>query len=253
MWNKVFIFLFLFISYQTASQTTVLEQDVSKQLEQLDVGPANSKHLTFSNTNYGFQYASLYENDSLRVRSGSFVLNFGGEELWKLSNKIYLGYNTGFQYSSYRIKQDSGVNLLSINLEHESQKLRIFHFDLGPVLRINIGKKGGNKISQFVELSGYGLINFGYSLKSKDDVDPAFNQGAKEVQVTQKKLSYINRWGYGTQVKIGWNMINIWAKYRLSDSFTVSTDINNNIQLPELPRLSLGIGFSILKPNAEDK
>jgi len=249
MWNNFIIITFLFLPIITYSQDTVLEQDVQDQLEHIDRGLGNAKHIITSNNKFGFNVSSLYENDSIQTRPGSFAFNIGMQELW--GHKIKIGYSLEYQFNVYRIRQDSGVNLLSLNLEHDKQNLSLSKINLGPVIRIKLNNKG-NKIGQYLDLGAYGSINFGYALFTRDKVDPALYEGTQTIEQKRLRLDYINRWSYGLEASLGQNSLNIWAKYRLSDSFKQSNNINNGNLLPELPRLFIGIGFSFASIAKED-
>jgi len=244
MWNKFILLFFLGLSLIAQGQDTVLEQDVNQQLENMDQGLGSAKHLMASSNKFGFYLSSNYENDSIRTKSGSFVFDLGMQELWRMGSHFMVGYNWEYQFNIFKIRQDSGVNLLSINLEHDKQNLSIHQMNFGPVFRIKLKNKG-NKIGQYIDLGAYGSINFGYSLFSRDQVDPTINNGARTIETKQLRLDYINRWSYGVEAVLGQNSLNFWAKYRLSNSFKTSNNINNGNLLPELPRLFLGIGFSV--------
>lgn len=244
MWNKFILIFLLVLPVFSNAQDTVLEQDVNDQLENIDQGLGTAKHIMASNNRFGFFVSSVYENDSLRTNAGSLVFALGMQELWSMGKIFKIGYSLDWEYNTYKIKQDSSLNLLSLNFEHARQNLSFSKVNFGPVFRVKLSNKG-NKIGQYLDLGAYGSINFGYSLFTRNDVDPTLNQGAQTIEQKQLRMDYMNRWSYGLKAVLGQNGLNIWANYRLSDSFKKSNNINHGILLPELPRLSVGIGFSV--------
>lgn len=227
------------------AQEPVIDLDVEKQLVNIDKGPATQKKLIFTTTDYGLHFSSLYDNDSIRAKSGSFTFHAGYTIFHRITNKVRIGYNIDYAYDSFGIRQDSAKNLLSLGYENDKQRLAFSQLKLGPALRFNIGKTG-NKIGKYIETGGFFGHTFASSIWTKNKVDPTLNNGGEILESKLKKLDYLNRLSYGLNLRVGLNTVNLWFQYRLSSIFVPSDNIYNGNVLPELPRLSLGIGFSFL-------
>lgn len=228
------------LQISASSQNHYFEKDVDEQIENEDEGP-NTGFANFINFGYGVIIPNS-ENDSMSINYGD-GLRFGNLYLWNIKKRFGAGFNLDLYYQSYNIKQDSAKNLYSLGFENEKQRLSMFKVDLAPVIRIKYGK-GGNGVGKYIDLGGYGSVNFSYTEFLRNDLDPKLNKGAEQSEVYLKKLKYLERFEYGLSGQLGFKNFVIWGRYRVSDMFKEYEGVNNGNQLPDLPRLTVGIGFS---------
>ena len=67
------------------------------------------------------------------------------------------------------------------------------------------------------------------------------NADNEKVKVSTTRLSYVENISYGFMARLGTNRYALTARYRTSDLFVTGYD------LPELPRLVLGVELGLFK------
>lgn len=237
--------------YQIQAQETLLKKDVRKQTlrnEKPDFGPNGTNYFT-NVLGYSF-ILPLHESDSLRTRNSS------GQVIWamrykrKLNEYFSLGYDMLYMYQTFRIKQDSAMNLLSPGFENNKQRLSSHNIGIGVYARINFDRRG-NYLGKYIDLAGELHYVVGERLFTKNNVDPSTNAGASRVKTNASRLDYTRNIQQYAVARLGWSHVVLSARYRVSDLFNASQNINAGMKLPELSRLS--IGLEILIPDSSSK
>jgi hypothetical protein len=104
-------------------------------------------------------------------------------------------------------------------------------------LRLNYGRRG-NAIGRYVDVVGWG----GWVLSSVHHTEDSPASAGRKVQTAERGLSYVNRWSYGSGLRVGSGRFALVSRYRLSDVFRPAY----RAQYPELPRWVLGLELSWL-------
>jgi hypothetical protein len=246
--NILIVVLLLFAGQSIQAQTFLMKRDVGKQLSRLSSGP-NQKH-TWMNV-YGTGIPLPFgESDSLETAKKSNIFYMGGQYRYQVSQVLSLGCGLQWTRIAIHVAQDSVTNLLSLGIENTLQKFVRNSLDLEPSIRINIGPRG-NTIGDYIELAGYGGFMFSDGFIAKNDVEAKDFSGAEEVKIVSRKLRYMNKLDYGAIFRVGFGTFNVWARYRLSDNFKANEYINGGRVLPEMARLTIGIGATLWTPGPE--
>lgn len=242
----------LAIQLAVSAQKTLLHKDVLKQNERNtkpDYGPNGNWYLT---NVMGFSMTlPMNESDSLGIRNSvsSNQLYYGVRYKGKINEYFSAGFDMFYMRQGFRIKQDSARNLLSLGHENNKQRLAFHNIGLSAYARINFDKRG-NYLGKYIDFAGELHYVVGERMFTKNHVDPALNNGASMMKTNASKLDYTrNIQQYGV-VRFGWSHVVLSARYRITDLFNASQNINAGMKLPELPRLS--IGLEILIPSDND-
>jgi opacity protein-like surface antigen len=224
------------------SQTTLLQRDVRKQMErnqQDDFGP-NSKF--FQSGVLGFAWTMpINTNDSLEVTNdiNSNQLVFGNRYKLKLNEYFALGMDIVYMRQGFSIRQGN-TNLLSPEHIHKKQRLAFHNLAVGGHVRINFQKRG-DYLGSYVDLGAelhWVMAERHFTL---DKVDPSQHQGAEKIRIQSSHLDFTRDIQHYAVARFGVNTIIASARYRFSDIFNASENINNGMKLPELPRFSIGV------------
>ena len=171
-------------------------------------------------------------------KSGEYIIGYRYKR--KLSSFYSLGYDLNFRVNRFFFDApDLFSNLDDPLLAGQVKKHHLLtnSFNLEIYQRFNIGPHG-NTLGNYIDMGVYGQLNHSVKeVKLLENKEESASAG-KERRI-YRKLDYIERLGYGLSGRIGRNKWAIYGKYRLSDFF--STEYN----LPELPRLTVGIEFAI--------
>jgi hypothetical protein len=236
------IFLFVCTIGTFKAQKTLINRDVGRQLLRMNdtIWGPNASH--FICRTFGFGLASrIQQNDSMAIKTGfsSIWVNFGLKYKRKLNETFAIGLEGLAALEQFKIAQGE-KNLLSPGLNNDKQLLGFYSVGLGGYLRINFGKRG-NRIGRYFDLGGDLHYLYLSRMFTKNDIDPALNKGASHEKLAQSQLDYVSKAQYFGYLKFGINKIALFARYRFSDIFIASKNINNGLILPQLPPLCIGI------------
>ncbi|MAY84386.1 MAG: hypothetical protein CMP59_09670 [Flavobacteriales bacterium] len=234
------LFLLLVLaSFQLRSQETEGEESTDKYGRDLDEltlkkrGPNLDRygHLFIG---YGF-IVGPSENDSAQtipVNSSTFTL--GWLSKWRINRWYELGFDVDYQYSSYKIEQDS-FKLVPNNTLHKKEKLVFNRIEVAPFQRFKFRNRY-HSTGTFLDMG----VFFGYNYRIKHQtVEKDRVPGADRTRTVNLGLNYTQDFNYGLMARIGFNRFIFFARYRFSDLFTEESE------LPELPRYSVGLKIGI--------
>jgi len=231
--KNIFFIVFLMLIIQLQAQYEMMHVDV-KPVDTLrpDFGPNGKK---FFYSSYGLHAIVPTEiNDQAPVMLGpSLGYKFGFTQKYRISGVLSFGYILDFNTFAYRFKQ-TDAKTFPDTLEHEKQNISTTTLGLGLFLRFNFDPKRGNYLGYFLDLGGYADWHLSRTYKSKDE--DAMDQ---IIHSRVAKLYFMEKYQYGLYATIGFNKINLYARYRMSDIFKAP------FKSAELPRLTVGFGFSI--------
>jgi hypothetical protein len=183
------------------------------------------------------------QQDSLQLGeklSSTFSLGF--RKKYRINNHFGAGFGISYMNENYHLKQDS-ANLLTGATDIDKLDFQLDKFGLEPFVRIIFSKPNG-KNGTYLDLGGQINWVFGRRMYSYDKVDPLTNAGAKIIESTARRLDYINAYDAFGTARLNFNWFAISAKYRVTDMFKASKSVNNNVVLPQLSPLQVGIELS---------
>ncbi len=232
---KKFIIILSLLSTTTLySQEIVLERNVADDRDSVE--DDNSK----SQLRWGYNL-TLDALDSLNTLWSSTSINYNGMKLFRPVKFYSLGLNYGIQFDNFKLDQDS-ANLLSLNHINDRQHLHLYTGRIGLTNRFHLGKHG-IKEGAFIEVGAVGAIRITSRMKIENEIEPKAqgNAGAEEVNMTYKRLQYIELLQYYATAAIGRNGLALYGEYRISNLFKKYEAIRNDIKLPEIAPLNIGL------------
>lgn len=183
------------------------------------------------------QQDSLQLSDKL---SSTFSLGF--RKKYRINNHFGAGFGISYMNENYHLKQDS-ANLLTGATSYDKLDFQLDKFGFEPFVRIIFSSPNG-KNGTYLDLGGQINWAMGRRMYIYDKVDPATNAGAKIIESTARRLDYINAYDAFGTARLNFNWFAISAKYRVTDMFKASKSVNNNVALPQLSPLQVGIELS---------
>ena len=236
MKNILILISFLLIVNIAYSQTVLMEENVKHDTIPPKWGK-NLKH--YGNFYIGYGFFADPSNKGAKIKYGnSGEMLVGFRYKYKICNYYALGADLGLGFISYNLKDDEEKVLPDI-VNHDKEKINFSNLKLQVYQRINFDRRG-NSLGKYLDLGAYGGWNFGTKHYFKDKPDgTSFNI----IEVTEKRLDYIEDLSYGIITRVGSNNWSVFAIYRLSDLFKKTELIP--VKYPELPKLVIGveIGF----------
>ncbi len=179
-------------------------------------------------------------------RSNQFL--FGYRYKLKLLSFYALGLDLSFKNTRYYFegKDDNPLdpmNPLTFNQSRDRHHLHNSGIGLEIYHRINIGRRG-NTLGYYLDTGIRGQWNIGDVEKIivKSDAE---NNYAGHTRIKNRKLGYVEPLCYGLTARIGLNKFIIYGFYRLSDYFSDRVSDDLMVDIPELPRLSVGIQYAL--------
>lgn len=171
--------------------------------------------------------------------------------VFKQNRPIALGYNSGIKWNILSLAQNI-QQPLSNGTVHRSQSLQQFAVPLGLFVRWKLSNSGG-RIGTFVDLGCNGFWNFSNILAQSDAPDPSVNLGARRVNSTFNRLTYVKKWGYEYEIRFGRGLWAAHVIYRANHLFKESPFVNDGIRLPDLSKWQIGIDINFWKFNKTKK
>ena len=232
--KKIIIILSLLSATTLFSQEIVLERNVADDRDSVE--DDNSK----SQLRWGYNL-TLDALDSLNTLWSSTSINYNRMKLFRPVKFYSLGLNYGIQFDNFKLDQDS-ANLLSLNHINDRQHLHLYTGRIGLTNRFHLGKHG-IKEGAFIEIGAVGAIRITSRMKIENEIEPKAqgNAGAEEVNMTYKRLQYIELLQYYATAAIGRNGLALYGEYRISNLFKKYEAIRNDIKLPEIAPLNIGL------------
>lgn len=230
--RKIFTILFLSLSLSAFSQEILLQQDVKADSTRPTRGP-NLRNFTQGYIGFGFP---VYTNEALNyTKPGSSIdFNFGLRYKRRITNYLATGLDMGITTAAFKLQQKSPKTVPDTVI-NDKEKIQISSLVSSGYVRINVGRRG-NYIGNYLDLGAYGGWNFQKKHKTTNK-----NEAGEKVRESTTKLKYVENFSYGLITRIGINRYALFASYRLSDIFKSSYEI------PELPRLIVGVELGLFK------
>ena len=224
------VYFSFFTDIPVFSQKVLLEQNVQKDTVIPRWGP-NRKH--FISTFFGIGSFFGKTHDDVKVLYGnSSEFTFGSTYKHRVSQHYAWGFGMTYNLENFRLKPNSALKP-SNSPQHEKEKL-VFH-TLTALLynRVNFDKRRGNFRGHYLDLGLYGSYYFAVKHYSKDELN------GNIIKTYISHIGYTNPFSYGIYGGLGFNKIELYLKYMMSDYFRTSTSYS------ELPHYSVGIVFDI--------
>ncbi len=230
------------------AQKVVLERNVTRQMERTYQDSSGPNGNWFAHSIWGVGLIlPINQNDSAAIKenSQSNIFYYGGRGKVKLNNTFSIGFDLFYMHQRYQIKQSDSINIFSLGLKNNSQKLNFNSVGLGGYVRINFGKRG-NIIGRYLDIGADINYVFSERLFAKNKVDAATNGGADIVKTSYTHLDYTKQHqGFG-MLRFGVNNICLFTRFRVTDLFVHSNNFYSVGKVPELPLVTVGLEFSKL-------
>ncbi|MBU0764418.1 MAG: PorT family protein [Bacteroidetes bacterium] len=241
MKNILFPVLLVLLITGVYSQTVLLEKDVRADSVQSKWGPNRSNYI---NIYFGFGFfADPPVSDSAEIiygKSNSYALSVRYKkkicEFWAVGLGLY--YNA----INYSLKQ-SIYKVIPNKFIHDKEQMNVQYIGMELYERLNF-KRRGDIIGVYVDAGLYAGLRIYSWNKSVDKFKNRELSGAKKMEITYKKLTYLEKFEYGITARMGINRVALYGTYRLSNLFT-----DDYTQYPELPRLTIGVEVALIGNN----
>lgn len=235
------IILTIFIGWHsTNAQSILMEEDIRKyDIYKPRKGP-NLRNFTHLYMNYGLivEIPDYSEAETETKLGSSHTLAVGYRYKLKLTDIIAFGYDISYSYYSYYLKQTEQKTFPNTIL-HSSEKIRFSNIGFEAYLRLNINKRRGNYVGNYLDIGGY--ANWMYQAKhiyhDKEQLNQLYHANNKKVVL--KDLQYTKSLNYGIKCRIGFNRFAIFGTYRLSD--LIKPEYKTTIDKFELPQFAIGV------------
>jgi hypothetical protein len=230
--RKIITIILLSISLGAFAQDILLQQNVKADTIRPTRGP-NLRNFTQGYVGIGFP---MYTNEALNYtkRGTSIAFDFGLRYKRRITNYLAAGLDLGINTASYKIKQKSPKTVPDTVI-NDKEKIQISSLLSSGYVRINVGRRG-NYIGNYLDLGAYGGWNFQKKHKTTNE-----NKDGEKVRESTTRLKYVETLSYGLLARIGISRFALTAQYRLSDIF------NSSYEMPELPRLIVGVEVGLFK------
>jgi hypothetical protein len=230
--KRLFTLFFILYSLVAYSQDVLLEQNVENNEAKPLYGP-NLRHYVHGYIGLGFPVATSSDQNFIKpVASADF--NFGLRYKRRFTNFLALGFDLGVTSTAYKIKQEDSKTVPDAQV-NDKEKIQVNALLGDAWFRINVGRRG-NYIGNYLDIGAYGGWNF---MKKHKTINT--NADDEKVKVSTTRLSYVEDISYGFMARMGTNRYALTARYRSSDIFVSGYD------LPELPRLVIGVELGLFK------
>jgi len=218
------------------AQEVLLRANVAADTLRSDTGPNRA---FFSHFYLGYApVVGEFDGPGAELRYGrSGEMFVGMRQKYRLSQTAAAGLDLRYARLVYHLAQNDRKTLPTPD-QHQKEYIALPQVQAEVYGRLNMGQRG-NVVGRYLDLTGWGswIISSAHHYTDK----PGSN-GAGRVEVTERQLSYINRWAYGVGARLGSGRYALVARYRLADSFKELTDAP---RYPEFPRLVVGLELGL--------
>lgn len=183
---------------------------------------------------YGFVVGPSEGDSAATIPLNSSTFTLGWLSKWRINRWYELGFDIAYQYSSFKIEQDSSKIVPSRTI-YKREKLVFNRLEVAPFQRFKFRNRY-HSTGTFLDLGVY--FGFNYRIKHQT-VERDRLPSADKTRTVSFGLAYTEDFTYGLMARIGFNRFIFYARYRYSDLFTESSD------LPELPRFNVGLKLGI--------
>ncbi|GAA3947705.1 hypothetical protein [Hymenobacter algoricola] len=217
------------------AQRVLLRENVAADTIRPTFGPNRAY---FSHVYFGYGLvAGRSSREGAELRYGSSAeVQLGLRNKWRLNQRLALGLDGRYARPVYHLAQTS-TKVLPDPVLHRREYLALPQLQSEALLRLSYGRRG-NAIGRYVDVVGWG----GWVLGSVHHTEDSPAAGSRKIQTAQRGLAYVNRWSYGTGLRLGSGRYALAGRYRLSNVFRPAYQA----RYPELPRWLLGLELSWL-------
>lgn len=214
-----------------SGQRVVIIEDVREQRDERDYG-MNRRHYTHSWLSLQFvtPVASEAGADLLYGRSRS--MEFGYRYKLRFSDVFSAGGDLALRRTAFQLRQNGDKMVPGIET-FDREKLVFLHLGAGLYQRVNVGVRG-DYIGRFLDVGAYGGWNF-----HTRHVTHHESEEGERIRTRRSGLDYPAALEYGLMARVGFGNFVLKGKYRMSDIF------KDEAELPELPRLFIGMELGL--------
>lgn len=248
MENRRYVYVLLsvltvfFVGQLAYSQVIVLKETVSDDVAEDDYGFGPNRK-SFNHPYFGLgSFLGLYSHDGKGddIEPTQFFQSVDltvGTRFYSNWGKVFAGVvDPEIGVSILRLKAKDSMSLPVSSVSLKKAKYLFSKVGLNLALQINFQPKRGNQLGTYIQLGGYGGLNWVRRFIANYNADASVYE--KSYKLSLKRLRYINRWEYGPLFRWGRSNFLLFAKYRLSNSITSSFSGN---KFQELPRFTVGV------------
>ena len=163
----------------------------------------------------------------------SLLFELGYRYRYRVSNFFNTGFDVSYYIQGNRLNH-SGMEKVYDGMVHDRANIVQNELRFSPFLRFNLTPKRGNYLGTYIDLGGYIAWNFIPVFRAVDNRS-SYNE---ELKYPRQYDPMQKRNEYGLTGRIGRNKLIVFAHYRISD-------LLKNSDLPDLPRLAVGIQFGL--------
>lgn len=226
MKKVLFIGIISLFSISLFAQDVVFEEDVEDYSELGEKGQ-NLKKFNHSYYSYGFVLGENLPGAKIHYGSSGFT-EFGFRHKHKFNNVFSGGFDISARFQFNSLLQEAG-KILPDTIINRKENLNFYSLGGDLYFRINFSKRRGNLIGLYMDLGVRSDLNYQMLHQTKNTVN-----GVKS-KTNRHGYDFDIPYTYGPIMRFGYNEFALTATYRYSDFFIASAN------LPELPRLMLGI------------
>ena len=230
MKKVLFISLFALFSCLLIAQDVVFENE-TKDYSEVDENGPNLKKYNHGYFSYGFVLGENLTGANINYGSSGFT-EFGFRYKLKFNQYLSAGYSFSARFQFNSIMQEVGKLIPDATLNRkENLNFNSLGGDL--YLRINFSKRRGNMIGFYMDMGARADYIYKMLHQTKNT-----ENGIKS-KIKKHGYDFNIPYTYGPVFRLGKNQYALTATYRYSNYF------KNTANLPELPRILLGIEFGI--------
>ncbi len=248
MKKSIYIFVLLasinsfLLNQKLSAQVSVMSVDVQKQnirIYKNDFGP-NKTHYVGGYISFAFAFDAPIDNEYEKVIDTEFwgggSFDIGMYYKFKLNHFFALGSDLYFSSQSYRLGELGSVTPIPItSIDFNREWFSVNRFGIAPWFRINVNKRRGNHLGNFIDLGGFVNWNFAESQRY------AVHEGAfstRKADLIVRELDMFNDYDYGFLFRLGLNKIVFFSEFRWNNLL-----IDESINTPGsiFPRFRTGI------------
>ena len=211
----------------------IIAQDhiVDERFDPLDYQPSNP--ITSSNSrlisSWGLN-TNLFEDDELINVWGSNAFTLSYKYDVHLFEGIHWNVGIGYNWDNYNLKIGNYM-LLHDSISHDKAKLGVQNVVFKTAIRFQSSKD--LKKAFYLEVGSYINVKTFAKYTTWDEV------AEMKLKNEATSLNYVTPFYYGVEAKLGYGVLSLYAKYRLSDIF------ESTVNYKELPILSIGVVIEV--------
>jgi len=213
----------LLIGIAVQAQTVLLEEKVDSVYKKSSYG-INSTHYVHMYIDFGFVFGA--EEVTKFGNTNSFGL--GMRYKLRINNHLATGIDLASIYSNINFPTHGNV---------KKDKYYFMDLEYNWFIRTNLGMRG-SIMGKFIDIGVFGKSNYFSSIYTKIEDD---FEDYSTLVYSKEDLKYIETFNYGLLLRVGWNQIVFFSKYRLSN--LLKPNVTGNYR--DIPRWTIGIQIGL--------